>query len=245
MITVISKHLPRSARFLGGKADERFLALIHIVEACRYHLHRFEILASSPNCSSIPRGFEPGIDIDDRQELFHLYNFMTSWFEIESFLLMAKRFLDQCWCLFGDSLGNGTEKIDTLTKAMSEKNLLQTLKTQDLVNKILEDSYYQELKKVWESWGQELVYMRNYAEHKISMGGLTFNELKISMLKGKQTFDIFLPDVIPTRYNTIGKRNFTFKKQRSLTQYMVDRMHDIDKLMEKLFPIDREHPLVK
>ena len=135
MITVISKHMARSARFLGGKADERFLGLIHIVEACRYHLHRFEVLASSGSFGSVPRGFDPGIEVENTGELIHLYNFMTSWFEIEAFFLMAKRFLDQCWCLFADSFGNGAEKVGTLTTAMKEKKLQRALKSQDLVNK--------------------------------------------------------------------------------------------------------------
>ena len=88
------------------------------------------------------------------------------------------------------------------------------------------------------------MYIRNYAEHKIPMGGLTFNELKISVREGKQMFDVFLPDIIPTRSNIIEKRQLTFKQQKSLTQYMSDRMNDIDDLMEKLFSIDQHHPLV-
>ena len=242
MITVISKHMARSARFLGGKADERFLGLIHLTEACRYHLNRFEVLASGQG--SAPQAFEPGIDIKDRRELDYLYSFMASWFGIEAFLLMAKRFLDQCWCLLGESFGNGAEKIDTLGKAMNGQSLHKALKAQKHKDEILEDNYYRELKEVWDIWGQELAYVRNYTEHKIPMGGLTFNEFKISVREGKQIFDTFLPDVIPTRKNIIGKRKLTFEQQRSLTQYMLDRMNDIDDLMERLFPIDRQHPLV-
>lgn len=243
MITVISKHMARSAPFLGRKAGSRLLALIHLVEACRYHLSRFETLASGQG--SAPPAFEPGIDIKDKQQLDHLYSFMASWFEVEAFLLSAKRFLDQCWCLRAESFQNGAERVKTMGAAMNSQRMHQVIKSQELEAQIYEDRFYRELRRVWDAWGRELVDLRNYIEHEIPWGGMTFNEFKISVRGGgPQEFDTFLPDQIPSRHSRIPKEKFTFKEHKSLTQYMRDRMTDVDALVDRLFPIDPQNPLV-
>ena len=246
MITTISKHMARSASFLGGQDCERFLGIIHLVETCRYHLYQFEMLAAGQGTA--PPGFQPGISIpqpDKGHELDHLYRHMVIWFEIEAFFLSGKRLLDNCWCLFAEHYRNGAESIDTLGRSLDSQRLLKALKSQEHYDRICSDNYYSELRRVWNVWGRELVDLRNYIEHEIPFGGMTFNAYKVWQEKGHQWFELFLPDQIRSDTKRIPKQQFTFNCQRSLNQYMRERMEDIDTLIETLFHIPYGHPLVE
>ena len=245
MITTISKHMARSAAFLGGQSSSRFLGIIHLVEKCRYHLYRFETLASGQGTA--PPGFQPGIRLpqpDKNQELDHLYRFMVTWFEIEAFFMSGKRFLDNCWCLLAEYYKNGADTISTLGGALNRAKIHKAVKSEKLQARILNDNYYCELQRIWNAWGRELADLRNYFEHEIPFGGMIFNEFKIWLQEEQQSFDTFLPDQIRCGKNRIPKQHFTFKQKRSLTQYMRERMADIDILVETLFPIPYGHSLV-
>ena len=233
--------MARSAPFLGSQSSARFLGIIHLVETCRYHLGQFEMLATGQGTA--PPGFQPGIKIR-KHEVDHLYRFMVSWFEVEAFFMSSKRFLDNCWCLLAEHYGNGANSIRTLGGALDKAKIRKAVKPESLQAKIFRDRYYCELKRIWAAWGKELTGLRNYIEHEIPFGGITFNEFKIWQHEGRQCFDTFLPDKIGSRKNCIPKQQFTFQERRSLLQYMRKRMDDIDNLVETLFPICDDHPLV-
>lgn len=246
MITTISKHMARSAAFLGGQDSSRFLGIIHLVETCRYHLYRFEMLSAGQGTA--PPGFQPGISIpqpDKNHEIDHLYRSMAIWFEVEGFFLSGKRFLDNCWCLLAEYYKNGAETICTLGGSLNSQKLLKAVKSKGLQDQICSDNHYRELQRIWNVWGRELTNLRNYIEHEMPFGGMTFNAFKIWHHEGRQCFDPFLPDQIWSEKKRIPKQQFTFKQKRSLTQYMRERMEDIDTLVETLFPIQYGHPLVE
>ncbi|MBW2562028.1 MAG: hypothetical protein JRE40_14410 [Deltaproteobacteria bacterium] len=140
---------------------------------------------------------------------------------------------------------NGAEIIDTLGRALDSQQLLRAVKSKELQNQICSDNYYCELQRIWNVWGRELADLRNYVEHEIPFGGMTFNAFKIWDHEGRQCCDPFLPDQIRSGKKRIPKRQFTFKQERSLTQYMRERMEDIDTLVETLFPVPYGHPLVE
>jgi hypothetical protein len=233
--------MERSAPFLGGQSSARFLGLIHLVETCRYHLFQFEMLTAGQG--DAPPGFEPGIKISPH-EVDHLYRFMVSWFEMEAFFMAGKRFLDTCWCFLAEQYGNGADKIKTLGSALDKAKLSTHVKS-EILNQISNDTYYCELHRIWNVWGRELANLRNYMEHEIPFGGMTFNEFKIWQQDGRQCFDTFLPDQIRRGKSYIPKHRFTFQHTRSLREYMRERMMDIDTLVETLFPILDGHPMVE
>ncbi|MBI4632273.1 MAG: hypothetical protein HY742_00045 [Deltaproteobacteria bacterium] len=246
MITTISKHMARSAVFLGNQSSSRFLGIIHLVEMCRYHLYQFEMLAAGQGTA--PPGFQPGINIpqpDENHEIDHLYRFMVTWFEVEAFFMSAKRLLDNCWILLAEHYKNGAETIGTLGSALDRAKMHKAIKSEKLEARICSDKYYCELQRIWNAWGKELTEHRNYFEHEIPFGGMTFNKFKMWQHEGRQYFDTFLPDQIRSGKKRIPKQQFTFNQERSLTHYIRERMDDIDTLVEALFPIPYGHPLVE
>ena len=158
--------------------------------------------------------------------------------------MSGKRFLDSCWCLLAEYYENGADTISTLGGALNKAKIHKAVKSEKLRDRILNDSYYCELQKTWNTWGKELADLRNYFEHEIPFGGMIFNDFKIWNRDGQQCFDTFLPDQIRSGKRRIPKQHFTFHRKRSITQYMRERMSDIDNLVETLFPIPNGHPLV-
>ncbi|MDZ4185272.1 MAG: hypothetical protein U1D97_09865, partial [Desulfuromonadales bacterium] len=93
--------------------------------------------------------------------------------------------------------------------------------------------------------GKEVTDLRDSVAHDMPFGGMRCNKFKIWHNEGRQYFDIFLPDQLRSEKNRIPKQQFTFKQERSLSQYIRERMDDIDTLVETLFPIPYGHPLVE
>lgn len=238
--------MPRSAAFLGGPSTSRFLGIIHLVEMSRYHLYQFQMLSAGHGTA--PPGFEPGISVpqpDQNHEIDRLYRFMAIWFEVEDFFMSGKRFLDNCWCLLAEYFGQGVETIDTIGAALDEARISRAVNSEELKAQIIGDTYYCELRNAWNSWAKEFVDLRNYFEHEIPLGGMIFNECVWQYQEGQERFDTFVPDHIRSGNSRIPKQQFTFAERRSLRQYMVKRMEDIDILMETLFPVPHGHPLVE
>lgn len=235
-ITTISKHLPAAKRFLYSPAGPRVLNLIHLVESARSHRIRFEELASG--VGQAPDCFESGLEIEKR-ELDHHYRFMAAFFELESFFLAAKRFLDYSWCCIGEPFGKGAEQIRTLPKAIFK--MKASVKCADDIQALQSSKFYTALETAYKDWGEKTVRIRNYIEHAAPFGGLA-GGYQITVADGKQSFDPFIPDVVPDKTQPISKEQLTYDSKQSFTTYVVATMENLDQLLETLLEIDE--PLI-
>lgn len=231
-ITVVSKHLPQIWRHIGRPSGDSLLELLHIIEAARYHMNRFEDLTHGKG--EAPKNFETGIDIGN-DDVNHYWRFMASWTEMESFIFRGKQFLDRAWRCLGERICCGAENIPTLPKAIM--NMKDKVKDESIRKLIRERPYFVTLELAWNNWGSELAGIRNYLEHHATFGGLALSH-GITSTENGQITHLYLPDESPRWMQNPPKREFNYSKRRSALDYVKNRMENIDFLLVELMKTD-------